>query len=286
MKNGKLKTLLQRDEILVVPAAHDMVSAKLIQSVGFDAVYLGGFGQAASHLGFPDGGLMSFSEVLERVHNMAMAVDIPLLADGDTGYGGIVNIRRTVREFEWAGATAIQLEDQDMPKKCGHTEGKKLISAMEMARKIEAAVESRRSSDFLIIARIDARSVLGIEEAVKRGKIYEKAGADVIFIESPQSREELKIAGGSFNKPTMANIVEGGKTPIVPAKELEKMGYKIVAYAITTLLVAAKAVQRAMKILKEEGTSEGLLNDMMGFEEFNNFIGFSELRAFENKYKL
>jgi 2-methylisocitrate lyase-like PEP mutase family enzyme len=285
MADGRLKGLIQRDSILVVPAAFDMVSAKIIEKTGFEAVYLSGFGQSASHLGLPDAGLMTFTEMVERVHNMAGAVSLPLLADGNTGYGGIVNVRRTVQEFEWAGASAIQLEDQEMPKKCGHTGGKRLIDAREMVLKIEAAVESRRSDDFLIIARTDARSVLGFEEAIKRGKMYGEAGSDIIFIESPQTEKELRIVGESFDKPTMANMVEGGKSPVLKAKELEWMGFKIVVFPVTCLLVAAKAIQKAMEVLKDKGTTQKLFGEMMGFEEFNSLIGFPEVRSFEEKYR-
>ncbi len=285
MADDRLKGLLQRDSILIVPAAFDMVSAKIIEKVGFEAVYLSGFGQSASHLGLPDAGLMTFTEMVERVHNMARAINPPLLADGNTGYGGIVNVRRTVQEFEWAGAAAIQLEDQEMPKKCGHTGGKRIIDAREMVLKIEAGVESRRSDDFLIIARTDARSVLGLEEAIKRGRMYEEAGADIIFIESPQSEEELRIVGESFDRPTLANMVEGGKSPVLKVKELQGMGFKIAIFPITCLLVAAKAMQQAMETLKAEGTTQGLLDEMMGFEEFTDFIGFPEVRSFEAKYR-
>jgi len=285
MADDRLKGLLQRDSILIVPAAFDMVSAKIIEKVGFEAVYLSGFGQSASHLGLPDAGLMTFTEMVERVHNMARAINLPLFADGNTGYGGIVNVRRTVQEFEWAGAAAIQLEDQEMPKKCGHTGGKKIIDAREMVLKIEAGVESRRSDDFLIIARTDARSVLGLEEAIKRGRMYEEAGADIIFIESPQSEEELRIVGESFDRPTLANMVEGGKSPVLKVKELRGMGFKIAIFPITCLLVAAKAMQQAMETLKAEGTTQGLLDEMMGFEEFTDFIGFPEVRSFEAKYR-
>lgn len=285
MERGELKTLLQRDSILVVPAAFDMISAKTIEGAGFEAVYLSGFGQSASHLGLPDAGLMTFSEILERVHNMARAIRVPLLADGDTGYGNVINVRRTVQEFEQAGAAAIQLEDQEMPKKCGHTEGRRVIDAREMVRKIEAAVESRRGDDFLIVARTDARSTLGLQEAITRGKMYEEAGADIIFVESPENEEELRIIGESFRKPVMANMVEGGKTPLVPVRELERMGFRIVSFAVTCLLVAARAMQGAMQILKREGTTQALLDEIMGFEEFNTFIGFPEIRSFEAKYR-
>lgn len=286
MDRGELRRLLKKGSILVVPAAFDMISARLIEGAGFEAVYLSGFGQSASHLGLPDAGLMTFSEMLERVHNMARVLRVPLLADGDTGYGNVLNVRRTVQEFEQAGAAAIQLEDQEMPKKCGHTEGRRVIEAREMVGKIEAAVESRRSDDFLIIARTDARSSLGLEEAIARGQLYEKAGADIIFVESPQTEEELRVVAESVEKPTMANMVEGGKTPLVPVRELERMGFGIVAFAVTCLLVATGAMKRAVEILKREGTTQELMDEMMSFEEFNSFIGFPEIRSFEAKYKL
>jgi 2-methylisocitrate lyase-like PEP mutase family enzyme len=286
MADDRLKSLLQRDAIIVAPAAFDMVSAKIIAKTGFEAVYLSGFGQAASHLGFPDAGLMTFSEMVERVHNMANAIKVPLLADGDTGYGGVINVRRTVQEYEWAGASAIQIEDQIIPKKCGHTEGRRVMGAREMVCNIEAAVESRRSDDFLIIARTDARSELGLEEAIRRGKMYEKSGADVVFVESPQSQEELKVIGESFEAPVMANMLDGGKTPMLTVSELEGMGFKIVVHPVTCLLVATKAMQQAMEILKTEGTTRGLRDEMMPFEEFYKFIGFPEMRSFEEKYRL
>ena len=286
MPDISLKERLSGDSILVAPAAFDMVSAKVIEKAGFEAVYLSGFGQSASHLGLPDAGLMTLSEIAERVQNMARAINVPLLADGDTGYGGVINVRRTVQAFEWAGASAIQLEDQEIPKKCGHTEGKRLIDAREMALKIEAAVESRRSDDFLIVARTDARSVLGLKEAIQRGKLYEKAGADVIFIESPQTEEELKIVANSFDKHAMANMIEGGQTPLLTAAELNEMGFKLVAFAVSCLLAATKAMQRAMKVLREAGTTRAIVTEMTNFGDFNDLIGFPEVRAFEAKYRI
>ena len=286
MTDDRLKRRIQSDEILVVPAAFDMVSAKIIEKEGFEAVYLSGFGQSASHLGLPDAGMMTFSEIVERIHNMANAVSCPLLADGDTGYGGIINVKRTVEGFEWAGASAIQIEDQEIPKRCGHTQGKKLVPPQEMALKIEAAATARRSDDFMIIARTDARSVSGFQDALNRGKMYEKAGADVIFIESPQSMEELRIVGQTFDRPAMANMVDGGKTPFASVRELQDMGFSLVAFAVTCLLAAAKAMEKAMRRLKEEGTIKGMQEDLMGFDAFNRLIGFPEVYDFESRFKL
>lgn len=284
VNRGFLRRRLQEKPILVVPAAYDMVSAKLVEEAGFEAVYLSGYGQAASHLGMPDAGLMSFPEVLERLRHMANCVKIPVIADADTGYGGVLNVRRTVQEFEQAGAAAVQLEDQEWPKKCGHTPGKRVIRAEEMVAKIEAAVEARQNEDLLIIARTDARGVIGFDEAIRRGRLYEKAGADMLFIESPKTVEELKIIGQSFKVPVMANMVDGGLTPLLPAEELEAMGFAMVAYAVTLLLAAARAVRETLHHLKATGSTEGLTGKLMPFQEFDRLIGFPEVRALEQRY--
>lgn len=281
-----LKKLLARDQILVAPCCYDMVSARLIERAGFEAVYLGGYAHMASHVGLPDAGLATFPEMLERVHNLVQTVNLPVLADGDTGYGNALNMRRTVQDYEQAGAQAIQIEDQEMPKKCGHTPGKRLIAAEEMALKIEAAALSRRSDDFLLIARTDSVAVLGLEEAVRRGKLYEKAGADVVFIEAPTTVDELKVAAGSFGIPAMANLIEGGKTPFLSVAELEEMGFGIVAYAHSLILTAIRAVQGTLKALKENGTTQGVIDQMADFSELDELVGFPEARAWEAKYTL
>jgi 2-methylisocitrate lyase-like PEP mutase family enzyme len=286
MRKATLRELLSREQILVVPASFDMVSGKVIEQVGFEAVYLSGYGHTASHLGLPDAGLISFAEMVERVHHLARSVNIPVVADGDTGFGNAINVRRTVQEYEWAGAQAIQIEDQEIPKKCGHTSGKRLIDAKEMALKVEAAVNSRQSDDFLIIARTDAVTVTGIEDAIYRGQLYEKAGADIIFVESPTTLEELKRAGGSFKVPTMANMVEGGKTPLVSNQELQYFGFKLVAYPVTLLLASITAMKRALTVLKEKGTTKELVEEMIRFKELDELIGFPEVRAWEARYSL
>jgi len=279
-----LKQLLARDRILVAPCCYDMISAKLIEQAGFEAVYLGGYAHVASHVGLPDAGLATFSEMLERVHNLVCCVGVPVLADGDTGYGNALNMRRTVQEYEQAGAQAIQVEDQEMPKKCGHTPGKRLIEAHEMALKIEAAAHARRNDDFMIIARTDAIAVRGLEEAVERGKLYEKAGADVVFLEAPTTVEELKVAAGSFAVPTMANLIEGGKTPFLSASELEALGFRIAAYPHSLILTCIRSIQKTLAALKEHGTTKGVVDEMADFKELDELIGFPEARAWEAKY--
>ena len=213
----RLRELVEAEEILILPGAYDALSAKLVQAAGFRAVYLTGYGQSASKLGEPDVGLMCMSEMAERTRDIAMAVDIPVACDADTGFGSPVNVIRTVREYERAGAAAIQLEDQTMPKKCGHMLGRQVVPAEEMAEKIRAAAAARGDPDFLIIARTDARTEHGIDEAIRRGRLYEEAGADIIFIESLETVDEMKRVNREIRKPTIANMVEGGRTPFLPA---------------------------------------------------------------------
>ncbi len=280
----KLKQRVADRSILLVPACFDMVSAKLIERAGFEAVYLSGYGHSASHLGLPDAGLITFSEMLERLHHLVRSVSIPVLADADTGFGGAINLRRTVQEYEWTGAQAIQIEDQEIPKKCGHTSGKRLVSRQEMVKKVEAAVAARRSDEFLIIARTDAISVAGLDEAIQRGRLYQSVGADVIFIESPTTVDEIKEIASSFEKPLMLNQIEGGKTPLLTAKELEQLGYKIVAYALTALMASVKAVQRTLAALKREGSPGSYLHNIASFEELDELLGFPEVRAWEKRF--
>jgi 2-methylisocitrate lyase-like PEP mutase family enzyme len=261
-----------------------MISARLIERAGFDAVYLGGYAHVASHVGLPDAGLATFSEMLERVHNLALCVNVPVLADGDTGFGNALNMRRTVQEYEQAGAQAIQIEDQEMPKKCGHTPGKRLVSAEEMALKIEAAAHSRRSDDFIIIARTDAIAVNGLDDAVARGWLYEKAGADVVFLEAPTTVEELKVAANSFGVPTMANLIEGGMTPFLSAAELQELGFSIAAYPHSLILTCIRSIQRTLAEIKEKGTTKGVLDTMADFNELDELIGFPEAREWEARY--
>ena len=283
-----LPTLKQRLELpqpLLVPACYDMVSAKVVEHCGFEAVYLSGFGHSASHLGLPDAGLISFSEMLERLHHLVRSVNIPVLADADTGFGGVVNVRRTVEEYEAAGAQAIQLEDQLIPKKCGHTAGKQLIEASEMAQKLEAAVAARRSDRFLVIARTDAIAVTGLDDALRRGQLYQQAGADIIFIEAPTTVDQIKRIGASFHKPLMINLVERGKTPLLPLEQLQALGYKVIAYALTTLMASVRAMERTLSKLKAQASPEEYLDDLASFEELDRLLGFPEWRQWENRFR-
>lgn len=278
----RLRELVEAEEILILPGAYDALSAKLVQAAGFRAVYLTGYGQSASKLGEPDVGLMCMSEMAERTRDIAMAVDIPVACDADTGFGGPVNVIRTVREYKRAGAAAIQLEDQTMPKKCGHMLGRQVVPAEEMAEKIRAAAAARGDPDFLIIARTDARTEHGIDEAIRRGRLYEEAGADIIFIESLETVDEMKRVNREIRKPTIANMVEGGRTPFLPARELQEIGYSAVIFPITTLYAAAKAVYDVLADLRENGTSAGSADRMLCFREFNELIGLPAVRKIES----
>jgi carboxyvinyl-carboxyphosphonate phosphorylmutase len=285
-KNRRLRDMLQAEEILVAPGAFDVLTAKIIQSVGFQAVYMTGYGSSASLIGQPDVGLLTMSEMVSRARNIAAAVDVPVVADGDTGYGNPLNVMRTIREYEAAGVSGIQLEDQVFPKKCGHMLGRKLIPAEEMVQKIRAAVKARQDENFTIVARTDARTSLGLDEALRRGKMYEDAGADVVFIESPEREEEMRQINEYFHKPTLANMLEGGRTPIPTVERLQELGFGIVIYCVGPLYVAAKAVRDYMLELKEHRTTIGKLKDMIAFEEFNSLIGLEEYRQLEKEFEV
>jgi len=283
-KTTQLRQLLNRKEILVAPGAHDALTAKIIEKVGFEAVYFTGYGQAASHLGTADIGLLTMTEMVARVRNFVMALDIPVIADGDTGFGNAMNVMRTVSEYEAAGAAAIQLEDQVAPKRCGHMIGRQVIPIEEMAGKIRAAVAARKDPDFVIIARTDARTPHGIEEAIKRGKAYEAAGADVLFIESPESVEEMRMITSSFTIPVLANMVEGGRTPLLTDQELQEIGYDVVIFPTASTYVTAQAMFKLMNELKTAGTTKHIMDQMIPFAEFNDLIGLTEVREIEKKF--
>lgn len=280
----QLRQLLKRNEILVAPGAHDVLTARIIEKEGFEAVYMTGYGAAASRLGKPDVGLLTMSEMVNQASNMTEAVSIPVIADADTGYGNAINVMRTVREYEKAGVACIQLEDQLAPKKCGHMLGRQIVPMDEMVGKIRAACDARHDQDLMIMARTDARTTHGIEAAIERGKAYEEAGADILFIESVESVEEMKMVTSSFRVPVLANMLENGRTPLLSAKELERIGYDLVIYCVSSTYVCAKAVQGLMKALKAEGTTRGHVDEMITFGEFNDLLGLTEIRQMEQRY--
>ncbi len=284
-KTTRLRNLLKQPGIIVAPGAHDACAAKIIeQTHGFQAVYMTGSGTAMSLLGEPDIGLLTMTEMVNQARYLADAVSLPVIADADTGYGNAINVIRTVREYERAGVAAIHIEDQIAPKKCGHFEGKEVISENEMVGKVKAAIDAREDPDFLIIARTDARAVLGFEEAIKRAQTYAEAGADAIFFEAPQSLEELRIIVRSINAPLLVNMDEGTRTPLLTVKELEEMGFKIVIFPRSAPCAAVKSVQELMELLKETGTTKSFMNRIITFEERNLITGLAKYRKMEKKY--
>lgn len=281
---SRLRKLLSRDQILVAPGAHDPLVARIIEKEGFEAVYMTGYGTSASVLGQPDVGLLTQTEMAIRAANLVEAVSIPVIADADTGYGNAINVQRTVRLYEKAGVACIQLEDQVAPKKCGHMLGREIISQEEMVGKIKAACDARVDDDLMIMARTDARTNFGIDAAIERGLAYEAAGADIIFIESPESIEEMQKVTSSFNVPVLANMLEHGRTPLLTAKELEDLGYDLVIFCVASTYVIAKAVTKLMKELKTTGTTAGMIDEMIPFNEFNELVGLNIIREKEREY--
>lgn len=286
MADRRLRERIHSGRILVAPGVFDMLSARIAQDMGFDAVYMTGNGQCASALGLPDAGFMTLTEMAERVRRTAACVSVPIIADADTGFGGILNVRRTVQEYERAGASALHIEDQVLPKKCGHTLGREVVAAEEMALKVRAAVDARRSDDFLIIARCDARTAHGLEEAIRRGEIYAQAGADMIFIEAPESEAEFAEIARRIRKPVMANMVEFSRSPLLPIPRLQELGYALVIFPASAVLAASHAIREAYRALQEEGTTSRLHDRMLSLEEYHRLLGFPEVWALEERYGL
>jgi carboxyvinyl-carboxyphosphonate phosphorylmutase len=272
--------------MLVAPGAYDAFSARLIAQAGFPAVYMTGFGTAASVLGQPDVGLLTMSEMVSRAAALAAVVgDRPLIADADTGYGNPINVRRTVREYERAGVAAIHIEDQIWPKKCGHMEGKQVIPVDEMVQKIHAAVDARQDPDFVIIARTDANAVYGLEDALHRGRAYREAGADVIFIEAPRSIEELHAIAQAFpDVPLLYNWAESGKTPLLSLEEIHALGYQLVIFPVSMLFAATHALLELLEVLKQGRTPLAFAERMATFSQFTDQIGLPDIQALERRY--
>jgi 2,3-dimethylmalate lyase len=279
-----LRQRLQRRDFIVAPGVFDMISARIADRIGFEALYMTGYGTVASHLGLPDAGIATYSDMVGRVGCIAQGTRTPLIADGDTGYGGLLNVQYTVRGYEAAGAAAIQLEDQEFPKKCGHMLGRRVVPVADMVDKIRVAVESRSSRDFLIIARTDARTSLGLDEALRRAEAYAKAGADVLFIESPESVEEMRTIGRSFDVPLMANMVESGRTPLLDRKTLEEMGFRIAISPVLGLFAASEALRSVYGHLRAHGSSLGVATPLYKFAEFTELMGFDAVIEFDRTY--
>lgn len=285
MADPRLKQKLDAGEFIVAPGVFDMISAMLAERVGFDAVYASGYWLTASYLGIPDAGLATYTDMLARVAKVVEKSSAPVIADADTGFGGLLNVDHTVKGYERAGVSAIQIEDQEFPKKCGHTPYRRVIPAEDMVAKIRVAVAARRSPDFLVIARTDARGGLGFDEAVRRGQAYAAAGADVVFVESLHSEDEMRRACAAIRAPMIANMSDGGKTPIRPVSELRSLGYTMAIWPAMAALAASAAIEKAMRHLKAEGTSLSPDVPLFGFDDFCRMVGFEQVWAFEEKWK-
>jgi methylisocitrate lyase len=284
-RRERLRSLLDGSRLVMAPGAYDALSARLIEQAGFPALYITGAGVASSRLGLPDIGLATMTEVLETAKNIVATTSIPVICDVDTGYGNALNLMRTVKEFERIGVAAIQVEDQITPKRCGHTEGKQLISKEEMVQKIEAFKQAREDDHFLLIARTDAVAVYGFDHAIERAKAYAEAGADVLFVEAPRTNDELRqIPRLLKNTPLLINMVDGGGTPSMTTKELETLGFRIAIFPTTAWMAAIRGVQRALGELYEKGTSEGYSEHMASFEEMFEVVGLSHYRSLENQF--
>jgi carboxyvinyl-carboxyphosphonate phosphorylmutase len=281
---ARLRELLAAPGPLVAPGAYDALSARLVEQAGFEVVYMTGFGTTASLIGRPDVGLLSAAEMVDNATRIAAAVDVPVIADADTGYGNAINVLRTVRAYEQAGVAGLHLEDQVMPKKCGHMSGKQVIEAGEMVGKIRAAAEARRDPALVLIARTDAAAVHGVDEAIRRGRLYAEAGADALFIEAPTSEEDLARIAGELRgvAPLVFNWAEGGRTPPLPLARIGELGFSLVLFPIGTLLAATAGIRNLLAGLKAEGVPP--LAGLPAFGEFTDLIGLPEVQQLEARF--
>ncbi|WP_050931853.1 isocitrate lyase/PEP mutase family protein [Aestuariivita boseongensis] len=282
MANPKLKQMIAAGEFITAPGVFDMISTLVADRMGFPALYVTGYGVSASHLGLPDAGIMTYTDMETRVRRIAEGATTPVIADADTGYGGLLNVRHTVRGYEAAGVSAIQIEDQEYPKKCGHTPGRRVVPLEDMVSKIKVAVDSRSSSDFLIIARTDSRTSLGIDEALRRGEAFAEAGADVVFIEAPETVEEMQMINDRIGAPTLANMVSGGKTPILSSAKLHEIGFSIAIHPALGFLAVGQALKAAYGELLETGDVANAQLDNFG--EFSKLMGFEDVWEFDRKW--
>ncbi|MEL3889744.1 isocitrate lyase/PEP mutase family protein [Ferrovibrio sp. MS7] len=277
--------LKARDKgLLVAPGIYDLITARIADTFGFEALYMTGYGVSASYLGVPDAGFATYTDMENRVRTISNVASTPLIADGDTGYGGALNVMHTIRGYERAGAAAIQIEDQEFPKRCGHTLGRRVLPMEDMVLKLRVAVDTREDPNFLIIARTDARTTLGLDEALRRGEAYVKAGADVLFVESPESEEEMARICRHFDVPLLANMVESGRTPVLSREKLEQLGYALAIFPTAAFLSAGAVFQQVYTTLKEQGSTAGSPIPMADFQSFSRQMGFAEVWDFDKKY--
>jgi 2-methylisocitrate lyase-like PEP mutase family enzyme len=283
-RRAALRARLASRDFIAAPGVFDLISARIADEMGFAALYMTGYGTVASHLGLPDAGLATYSDMVGRVAQICRMTATPLIADADTGYGGLLNVQHTVRGYEAAGAAAIQIEDQEFPKKCGHTPGRRVIPMAQMARKIAVAVEARSDPNFLVIARTDARTSLGLDEALARGRAYAEAGADVLFIESPESEDEMARIGRSFTVPLLANMVDGGRTPVLTRDRLKALGYAIAIFPGTGFLAVGAALRAVYGTIRDTGSSASVSVPLHDFAGFNKLMGFEAVWDFDRAH--
>jgi len=276
--------LEKKDEIIVLPGVYDALSARIAQNVGFNAAFQTGYGTSATLLGMPDFGFLNAGETMDNARRIINSVDIPILVDIDTGYGNPLNVWRTVTDLEKLGAGGIFLEDQVWPKRCGHMKGKSVISKEDYVQKLKAAIDARKSKDFIIVARTDSLAQYGIDEAIERGKQFQKIGADVIFIEAPKTLEEMKKITGEIDAPLLANMIEEGVTPNLPAKDLEKLGFRMVVFPLSALYSSTYAIKNVFLSLHNTGMTKNLKKKMITFKEFNDFVNLPKYNQLEKKY--
>ena len=281
---GKLRRMLGEPGIIMAPGAYDCLTAKIIQQAGFPAVYMTGAGTSVARLGYPDLALATMTEMVANASDIAGAVDVPVIADADTGYGGILNVQRTIRQYERSGVAAVHIEDQEFPKRCGHLDNKRVIPTQDMVGKIRAAVDARTDDDFVIIVRTDALAVTGWDDTMRRCEAYTRAGADVLFVEALRSPEEAERVVRSVDLPLLYNFVETGKSPLIPAPELERLGFKLVIFPISALLTVSRVVSNLMLDLKTKGTTAHLLENMVRLEDCFEAVGLSEMLAQDGRY--
>ena len=285
-KRAQLAQRLRQPQLIVAPGVFELISARLADGMGFDCLYMTGYGVVASHLGLPDAGLATYSDMVGRVAQIAKMTATPFIADGDTGYGGLLNVEHAVQGYEAAGACGIQLEDQEFPKKCGHMPGRRVIEAEEMAAKVRVAAQARSDPNFLVIARTDARTTLGLDEALRRAELYLRAGADVLFVESPESTDEMRRIGATFKGvPLLANMVEGGRTPILSKAELENLGYRIAIFPALGFLAMGAALEKAYSELNKAGSTKDVCVPLYDFKRFSQLMGFDRIAEFEKRYR-
>jgi 2,3-dimethylmalate lyase len=281
---SNLRKLLKSKKPLVIPGVFDAIGAKIAQKAGFDAMFQTGYGTSATLFGMPDYGFVGSTETVENARRICRSVDVPVIVDADTGYGNALSVWKLVKELEAAGASGMFLEDQRWPKRCGHMKGKEVVRKEEYAEKLQAALDARKNKDFIIVSRTDARATEGLDKAIERGLYYKDIGADVIFVEAPKTVAEMKKIGSSIKAPLVANMIEGGATPICSASKLHKMGFKIILYPLSVLFANSFASIQILKELRKSGTTSKLKNKLVSFDQFNDIVELSKFKKLENRY--